>query len=127
MSQGTEIMVKLPVRLIIAGSRDFNDYKLLEKEVVSFMGDKCPTIVSGCANGADTLGEQLAEKFRLKLIKIPANWRKYGKSAGYRRNVEMAKISSHCIVFWDGKSRGSKHMIDIATEYKLDLKVVQYG
>lgn len=57
---------------------------------------------------------------------------KYGKSAGYRRNVEMAKFAIEdqnkglLIAFWDGKSRGTKWMIDIAKRYDLDVEVVQY-
>lgn len=47
-------------------------------------------------------------------IVMNANWEKHGKSAGYKRNQEMANVSTHLIAFWDGKSRGTKHMIDIA-------------
>lgn len=116
-------------KLIIAGSRDFNDYKLLESEVHKFLSGKEigeTEIVSGTARGADQLGEKLAKEYNLKLTKMPANWNEYGKSAGYRRNAEMAKYSNGCIVFWDGVSRGTKHMIDLAEREKLELKVVKY-
>lgn len=56
----------------------------------------------------------------------PADWDTYGKSAGYRRNEDMAKIADACIVFWDGESRGSKHMIDIAEREGLPLRIVKF-
>jgi len=57
---------------------------------------------------------------------FPADWNKYGKSAGYKRNEEMAKYADALIAFWDGKSKGTKHMIDLAKRYGLKVKVVIY-
>lgn len=116
-------------KLIIAGSREFNDYKLLETEVHKFLSGKTigeTEIVSGTARGADKLGERLAAEYKLKLAKFPADWDTFGKSAGYRRNAEMAKYANGCIVFWDGVSKGTKHMIDLAEREGLDLKIVSY-
>lgn len=116
-------------RVIIAGSRGFNDYELLEKEVHNFLSGKQieeTEIVSGTARGADQLGERLAKEYSLKLTRMAADWDRYGKSAGYRRNAEMAKYADACIVFWDEVSKGTKHMIDLATREGLDLKVVKY-
>ena len=58
-------------------------------------------------------------------IFIP-QWDKYGKKAGYLRNVEMAENANALIAFWDGKSKGTKHMIDIATERNLPIRVIRY-
>jgi len=116
-------------KVIIAGSRDFNDYKLLETkvhEILSGIPIEDTEIVSGTARGADKLGERLAEQYNLKLTKFPAKWDKYGRSAGYIRNAEMAKYADMCIVFWDGKSKGSEHMIDLAQKNGLELHVVMY-
>lgn len=118
------------INLIIAGTRTFNDYPLLEYEVKKFIVEnklKPPlSIVCGMAQGADLLGKKFGEKYKIPIIEMPANWDKYGKSAGYIRNEEMAKISQYCICFWDRKSLGTKHMIDLAKEYNLILKVVEY-
>jgi hypothetical protein len=83
-------------------------------------------IVSGKAKGADTLGELYANENNIKIIEFPADWEKFGKKAGYIRNEEMAKYSDSCIVFWDGKSKGTKHMIELAKKYNLNLKIVKY-
>lgn len=71
-------------------------------------------IVSGGAKGADSLGEQFADKNNLKLEKYPAKWDKYGKAAGPQRNAQMVKNSDGIIVFWDGKSSGTKNLIENA-------------
>lgn len=117
------------IKLIIAGGREFNDYDMLEEKIDLFRqvhNDQKITIISGCARGADELGAKYAVNNNLRLINIPANWNLYGKSAGYRRNESMAKVATACMVFWDGESKGSKHMIDIATKKGLDTIVVHY-
>ena len=55
-----------------------------------------------------------------KIKEFPAKWGQYGKRAGYLRNEEMANYATHCICFWDGESKGTKHMIDIAEREKLE-------
>ena len=114
------------MKVIIAGSRDFNDYEYLEKILKRLFINSSCTIISGCAKGADRLGLQYAKKNGLRYIEMPVDWNKYGKKAGYLRNVEMAKIADMCIVFWDGKSKGSKHMIDIAKNWGIGTVVIKY-
>lgn len=114
-------------RVIIAGGRDFRDYRKLEKACDIFLSQKKNIIVlSGGAKGADSLGERYAllKGYDCQIIK--AEWEKYGKSAGYRRNVQMAEKAHAVICFWDGKSKGTKHMIDIAREREIPLRVVKY-
>lgn len=115
-------------KVIVAGSRGFNDYKLLKDTLDYLLQNKLPDvlIVSGTARGADTLGEKYAVEKGIDFVEFPANWDEFGKSAGYRRNAEMADYSDACIVFWDGKSRGTKHMIDLAEKKSLQLKIIKY-
>lgn len=117
-------------RIIIAGGRNFNDYDFLEKVITKFIfendTDKDFEIVSGTANGADKLGEQFAKIHGYPIKRFPANWDKYGKSAGYIRNEQMAKYSNALIAFWDGKSKGTKHMIDLAEENDLVVCKISY-
>lgn len=117
------------MKLIIAGSRGFADYDLLEQSVKHFIVDNIEigellTIISGTAKGADKLGEEFATKHNLPLILKPADWNKHGKSAGYKRNEEMAQIATHCIAFWDGESKGTKHMIDLCKKYNILCHIV---
>ena len=115
--------------MIIGGSRGFSDYLLLEKTILEFILTENISrleIVTGMCRGADRLGERFAKQYGVDLLYYPADWNKHGKSAGFIRNEEMAKNSTHCIVFWDGSSRGSMHMINLAKKYNLILKVVRY-
>lgn len=134
----------MEIRLIIAGGRDFTDYRQLEQEADAFVAeivgipgfdllgpesvgfDLDITIISGAAKGADSLGEEWADSRLLKVESKPANWEKYGNAAGPIRNGEMAEIATHCLVFWDRKSRGSKDMVAKAKRKELGLKVVNY-
>ena len=117
-------------KIIIAGGRDFMDYNLLKEKVNKILQEKREThkivIISGCARGADTLGVRYASENAFDVDKYPADWDKYGKKAGYMRNVEMAENADALIAFWDGKSKGTKHMIDIATERNLPIRVIRY-
>ena len=117
-------------KIIIAGGRDFMDYNLLKEKSNKILQEKKVThkivIISGCARGADTLGLRYASENTFDVEEYPADWDKYGKKAGYMRNVEMAENANALIAFWDGKSKGTKHMIDIATERNLPTRVIKY-
>ena len=117
-------------KIIIAGGRDFMDYNLLKEKTNKILQEKKVThkivIISGCARGADTLGLRYASENAFDVEEYPANWDKYGKKAGYMRNVEMAENADALIAFWNGKSKGTKHMIDIATERNLPIRVIRY-
>ena len=128
------------IKVIIAGSRNFYNYDMVEKTVIPYFmnhdfSKKNIEIISGGAKGADKLGEQLANSYNLKLTIFPAQWNTYGKAAGMIRNKEMAnyaiKNSDKAILFafWDGQSRGTKGMIDIAKKYEMDIIIreVEYG
>ena len=115
------------MRIIIAGGRDFKDYKRL-KLVVEHNVQNLDSveIICGEAKGADILGKQLAISKGWTVHSYPADWERYGKAAGYRRNEEMAKHAEALIAFWDGKSKGSANMIKLAQNKGLFVKVIRY-
>lgn len=122
-------MMNLLNKIIIAGGRDFNNYALLKEYVDKFLStypSDSIEIVSGNARGTDKLGERYAKEHNLPVKLFPANWDKYGKRAGYLRNQEMADYANMLIVFWDRKSKGTNHMINIAKKAGLIVKVVYY-
>ena len=115
------------MKIIIAGGRNFRDYDKLRESCDNILvNQKDVEIVSGMAAGADTLGERYAQEKGYEVKKFPAQWDLYGKSAGYKRNQQMAEYADGLIAFWDGKSRGTKHMIDIATNKGLKVRVIRY-
>ncbi len=115
------------VKIIVAGSRSFDDYKLMEEKLDELIrGRKNTEIVSGTAKGADLLGERYARERGFEIKRFPADWDKFGKKAGYLRNEQMAKYANACVCFWDGNSRGTKSMIDLAEKHKLKTFVIRY-
>ena len=120
-------------RVIVAGSREFNDYEIAERAIFEAFRSIAITgpvrIVSGHCRGVDILGEKYADKYGLKLSLFPADWKRYGKRAGFIRNSEMAEFATgdnsnaDLIAFWDGKSRGTKMMIDIAKKRGIRVHV----
>jgi hypothetical protein len=116
------------MKVIIAGSRDFDDYNGLCKYCDHVLqNQKEIEIVSGTAKGADQLGEKYATERGYAIKKFPADWDKHGRSAGYIRNEEMAKYADALIAFWNGNSKGTEHMINLAKKYNLKIKVRNYG
>ena len=95
-------------RVIIAGSRSFSNYELLREHCLFMFQEKMRThrviIVSGHAQGADTLGERFAKEQGLTVELHPAKWRALGKAAGMIRNAEMARASDALIAFWEAKA-----------------------
>lgn len=124
-------MNELPFfRVIIAGTRTFSDYELLRTTCNNLLSEKQRThtivVISGTARGADQLGERYAKERGFQLQRFPADWERNGKAAGYIRNAKMADNADALIAFWDGQSRGTKNMIDIARRKSLDMRIIQY-
>lgn len=106
------------MKTIIAGSRSIDSLDLIF-QAVNQSKFNITTVVSGGARGVDQLGEQWATMNNIPIDIYPANWDKYGKSAGYKRNTIMAINADALIAIWDGESKGTKHMIDLAEKYGL--------
>lgn len=108
---------------IIAGSRSLTDYQLVE-EAMERCGWVPTVVVSGRApRGIDRLGERWAQQRKIELIRMPADWEKFGLRAGPLRNIEMAKIAMALVAVHDGKSSGTAHMIAAARERNLRVYV----
>ena len=113
------------MKLIIAGSRTFIDYKKLKETCDLFLQDQTDVeIVSGAYyKGADKLGEQYATEKGFQLTKFPADWKRYKRAAGPKRNQQMANYPDTLVAFWDGKSRGTKNMIELAKSRNLKIEI----
>ena len=122
-------------RIIIAGSRKFNDYEkmlnALDELGVHLINTIDPVeIISGHALGADTLGEKFAKAYGYPLKLFPADWGKYGRAAGPIRNEQMAKYAAEAdrgilIAFPIGESKGTRNMIKLAQQYGLEVEIVE--
>jgi hypothetical protein len=114
--RNTKILVELHndkdkiMRVIIAGSRTIMDYKAVGKAITSSNFD-ITEVVCGCAIGVDRIGQTWAIANGIAVKEMPADWNKYGRQAGFIRNMQMAQYADAAIIIWDGKSPGSKNMI----------------
>lgn len=113
------------MKYIVAGGRDFADKKQMHQALCLLLVPH-DTIISGCAPGADTLAIEWGDLQGLQVDKMPADWDKFGKSAGPIRNQQMAQAADGLIAFWDGKSPGTKDMITKAINYGLETHVYRY-
>lgn len=138
------------MKVIICGGRDFDNYPFMcDKLDAIFSNNKPDEIVSGGQKtvekdengvvvkvyGADALGELYAwdhyafGKHKCKVTVFEANWYPNGKldrSAGPKRNQQMADYATHCVAFWNGRSKGTQDMILRAKANGLNVRVVFY-
>lgn len=114
-------------RVVIAGCRNYSDYDEAKQYIEFCLTDLKKNydivIVSGGYKGADQLGERYAKENNLKIELHKARWDLYGKFAGPKRNREMAEVSDYIICFWNGRSKGTKSMIDISKKLGKTLSV----
>jgi len=112
------------MKLAIVGSRTFTDYLFLESTIMTRINKTVTEIVSGGAPGADSLAEDFAKKFRLKMKVFPADWKGLGKKAGYLRNISIIEYSDIVIAFWDFVSPGTKSSINLAYKMHKELHII---
>ena len=114
----------------IGGVREFNDYDFAKQKIDICLSrlSKCGeiTIVTGHCKGTDMLAECYAFERGYSLEVYPADWEKYGRSAGPRRNKQMVEISDYVICFWNGKSKGTKSLIDFTKKANKPLRIIYY-
>lgn len=121
-----------PFYCLVVGSRGFNDYNLMCQILDYMLQNKTYiVIVSGGAKGADSLAERYAKERGLELKVFPADWDKYGKSAGYRRNEQMhlwisARHNRGVVAFWDSISKGTAHNFELCKTYGNPIRCYNY-
>lgn len=104
------------MRAIICGGRDFWDRERAFAWFDEIHGrEGIRTVISGCARGGDRLGEEWADQKGLEVQRYPAQWERYGKAAGLRRNQQMLDYGKPDLVIALPGGRGTRDMIDRAT------------
>ena len=121
------------MKVIVAGGRDFKNYKLLKCTLDSFQQEygNITEVISGTAVGVDKLGEQFANENNIPIKRFVPDWQGLGKKAGHVRNRQMGDYAKEhngmLVAFWDKQSKGTKGMIDYATKIELKNVVLYYG
>lgn len=106
------------MNVAIIGSRD-----LYLKEINKFIPKDVTTIISGGAMGIDTCARNYARENGLKMIEYFPDYKKYGRSAPLKRNISIIEEADCVFAFWDGKSRGTKFVIDECIKRKIPYRV----
>lgn len=112
-------------KLIIAGSRTFNNFKLI-RQTLDDEKNSIAEVVCGEAKGADLYGKAWAQYHDIPVKSFPADWQSYGSAAGYIRNHEMGDYADELVAFWDGRSPGTKEMIEYMQKLHKPVRVVEF-
>lgn len=127
-----------PYRILITGSRDWEDAHKIEQELYNHVNemyragkaDKLVIVHGDCPTGADRMAADWASSIPRVIIEAyPANWNRYGKSAGFIRNSEMVNRGADILfAFIKDDSKGASMTLDIATKAGIPAKVFRtYG
>lgn len=106
------------MKIAIIGSRN-----LYVDDLSPYIPKETTEIVSGGAKGIDTCAKVFAKKNGLKLKEFLPDYKKYGRGAPLYRNIEIIDYADMVIAFWDGTSRGTKHVIDNCKKKNKKIKV----
>ena len=112
--------------ILVAGSRNFINAERLAQILAENVGAD-DTIVEGGAKGVDTMARDWAEARDINVVEIKADWAKFGRAAGPKRNDAMttfvAERGGKAVFVWDGESKGTKQCIQSAMKRGIDCRV----
>lgn len=113
----------MSLRVLVCGSRTFNDYELLNGELNEY---RFKEIIHGAARGADTLAGKYAEQYGIDVRAFPALWDKHGRSAGAIRNKQMLVEGKPDLViaFRGPNSKGTQNMIDQSKKAGVEVRII---
>ena len=107
------------MKLLIAGSRSIKDL-----DISSYIPTDTELIISGGANGVDTLAEEYADKNRISKLILRPRYDLYRRAAARKRNDEMVQRCDKVLIFWDGISKGTRHTIDYANKIGKPMEII---
>ncbi len=106
------------MKIAIVGSRN------LTTNLDGFIPEFATEIVSGGAKGIDSCAADYAIKNGLKLTLFKPEYAKYGRAAPLKRSELIIDHSDAVIAFWDGKSKGTKYIIERCRKNGKDITVI---
>ncbi|WP_326827340.1 SLOG family protein [Streptomyces sp. NBC_01751] len=118
------------MRILVTGSRDWEDAETIEREIFRALYEmKCPPaeavlIHGACPTGADQMAHEYAHRTGMHIIIRPAKWERYGKRAGYLRNVELIDAEPDiCLAFIRNGSRGATMTAHLAETAGIETRI----
>jgi hypothetical protein len=113
------------MKLMVCGSRNVTNKEKIFKTLDDLSIEKITYLIHGCARGVDSIAGEWANKRGIPILEYPAQWEKYGKIAGFKRNTDMIKECDICVAFWDGQSKGTLDSIDKAKKFGKPVEIVR--
>ena len=107
------------MKVAIIGSRGAEVY-----DFEKYLPVECKEIVSGGAKGIDSCAAEYARRKGLVLVEFFPEYDLYGRGAPIVRNKKIVDYSDMVIAFWDGKSRGTKSVIDYCGKIGKECRIV---
>ena len=108
------------MKLLIAGSRSITEFDL-----APYIPPEVDLIITGGANGVDTLAEQYADAHKISKLVLRPQYGRYGRGAPLKRNEAMVQIADAVLVIWDGTSKGTLHTVRFAEKSGKALTLVK--
>ena len=116
------------MKLMVCGSRSITDTDWIYRQIDACVSEnhfEDIIIIEGDAQGVDKAAGLWAEQHGYQIKKHPADWNKYGRGAGFVRNKEMVESCDFCLILWDGKSKGTKHDLELCQKLEKPFKLVR--
>lgn len=110
------------MKVAVIGSRN-----LSVENLGDYLPDDTTEIVSGGAKGIDTCAKKYAKSNGIKLTEFLPEYNKYGRSAPLRRNISIIEYADLVLAFWDGKSRGTKFVIEHCKKLGVECRIYKYN
>ena len=109
------------MKLAIIGSRE-----LQVEDLSKYISEEVSEIVTGGAKGIDSCAIRYANAMQIKLVTFLPDYRRYGKGAPLRRNIEIIEYADCVLAFWDKKSKGTRFVIDECRRRNIPIDIYVY-
>lgn len=108
------------MKVAVIGSRNLN---------ITNIGDYLPEnvteITSGGAKGVDSCAKEYALKNNIPFTEFLPDYRRFGRGAPLKRNLQIIQYADMVVAFWDGKSHGTKYVIDNCQKVNIPVKIIK--
>ena len=123
MMDSWEVEEDREVSVLVCGGRKFNGWTAMQRALDRIRPD---VIIHGAAAGADSMAGRYAQENGIECQEFPAEWERYGRSAGYRRNQEMLDEGKPDLVVAFPGGPGTQNMVKISRHQGFDVNIIDH-